>query len=91
MGFDIGGTKCAVMLAEVDSDKVSFLDRKAIPTSSDWHDVLDALSFEGEQMLSLFSAEKEGFRIGISCGGPLDAEKGMILSPPNLPRSEAHV
>lgn len=85
MGFDIGGTKCAVMLAEVDSDKVSFLDRKAIPTSSDWHDVLDALSFEGEQMLSLFSAEKEGFRIGISCGGPLDAEKGMILSPPNLP------
>ena len=24
--------------------------------------------------------------IGISCGGPLDAGKGLILSPPNLPR-----
>ena len=23
--------------------------------------------------------------IGISCGGPLDSKKGMILSPPNLP------
>ena len=26
--------------------------------------------------------------IGISCGGPLDAEKGLILSPPNLPKWE---
>ena len=23
--------------------------------------------------------------IGISCGGPLDSAKGIILSPPNLP------
>jgi hypothetical protein len=23
--------------------------------------------------------------IGISCGGPLDAQQGLILSPPNLP------
>lgn len=24
------------------------------------------------------------YGIGISCGGPLDADKGIILSPPNL-------
>ncbi len=24
-------------------------------------------------------------KIGISCGGPLDSEKGIIYSPPNLP------
>lgn len=29
--------------------------------------------------------EKQPDRIGISCGGPLDAQKGVILSPPNLP------
>lgn len=23
--------------------------------------------------------------IGVSCGGPLDSQKGQILSPPNLP------
>lgn len=27
--------------------------------------------------------------IGISCGGPLDEERGMILSPPNLPGWDA--
>lgn len=26
--------------------------------------------------------------IGISCGGPLDAQEGLILSPPNLPKWE---
>ncbi len=24
-------------------------------------------------------------KIGISCGGPLDSEKGIIYSPPNMP------
>jgi glucokinase len=28
---------------------------------------------------------QEAAAVGISCGGPLDSEKGLILSPPNLP------
>lgn len=32
------------------------------------------------------TAIEEIKKIGISCGGPLDSKKGIIMSPPNLPR-----
>lgn len=85
-GMDIGGTKCASILAEVTKESVRFLNHTEFPTGGGWKNVLERLAADLEK-----NAEKAGIPIsdiaavGISCGGPLDAERGLILSPPNLP------
>ena len=40
LGFDIGGTKSAVLLARPGKENVEFLERKAIPTHGTWKEVL---------------------------------------------------
>ncbi len=85
LGFDIGGTKSAVVLAEVSPDSISFLGRKEVKTTKIWSDVIDQLIAEGINLFKINGLEGKTFKIGISCGGPLDSEKGIILSPPNLP------
>lgn len=89
-GFDIGGTKCAVILAKVEGDQVDFLERYEMKTLGDWKKVLDELSEN-----ALMIAKKYGLTTGtegencvicggISCGGPLSPDRKWILSPPNL-------
>lgn len=85
LGFDIGGTKCAVVLAQAEEYEVHFLDRIEIPTKGTWQEVLSVLADRGEELLDNHRLKDKPFRIGISCGGPLDSKKGVILSPPNLP------
>ena len=90
LGIDIGGTKCAVVLGK---DRVTgdvtdvILDKIRFETPrGSLQAALDDLIFASEDIL-----EKNGVApadligIGISCGGPLDSKKGLILSPPNLP------
>lgn len=84
LGFDIGGTKSAVLLARAGKD-VEFLERLAVPTQGRWQDVLSALSDLGEGMMKRHGIPAQNCVTGISCGGPLDSKKGFILSPPNLP------
>lgn len=85
LGFDIGGTKSAVMLADASDDGIEFFDRHEIKTIGSWRNVLEELSLLGEEMLLRNNTQEKDFKIGISCGGPLNAERGIILSPPNLP------
>ena len=86
VGIDIGGTKSAVSFARQHSDDIIFLDKVRMETETEDFD---------RAMESFIEIIRERFRrnpdwkltsIGISCGGPLDAGKGLILSPPNLPR-----
>lgn len=85
LGFDIGGTKSAVLLARPGTGSVEFLDRYAISTGGSWQEVLDELSVHGKRMLKAHGAAGQSCSIGISCGGPLDSRRGIVLSPPNLP------
>lgn len=85
LGFDIGGTKSAVLLARPGEEQVEFLERKAIPTCGAWREMLDCLAEMGEAFLEEHRVSREECCAGISCGGPLDSKKGLILSPPNLP------
>lgn len=75
IGIDIGGTKCAVSVLR--GDKVEEVDRFATEghaaTLARFRRTVEALKPEREVVF------------GISCGGPLDAARGVILSPPNLP------
>lgn len=74
IGIDIGGTKCAVISADDQGKKIS---RVAFETA-DADTTLNRILYEVEQLPACHA-------IGISCGGPLDEERGIILSPPNLP------
>lgn len=82
IGFDIGGTKCAVSIGEEIDGVMHILDKKVIPTdhSISGYEMIDKICALAEEMTDDFS------RIGISCGGPLDNKRGIIISPPNLPQ-----
>ena len=81
LGFDIGGTKCAVCVGETADDGVRVLSRRQIDTPPSWRDAVEELFSAGEALLDGARPDACGF----SCGGPLDAESGVVLSPPNLP------
>lgn len=82
IGFDIGGTKCAVSIGQENDGVMHILDKKVIPTDHNisGYEMIDKMCALAQEMTDDFS------RIGISCGGPLDNKKGIIISPPNLPR-----
>lgn len=85
-GIDIGGTKCAISFACFKKDGILFLDKIRMDTERE--DFTKAVK-EFIRLIRLKLHENPKWRlcsIGISCGGPLDAEKGLILSPPNLPK-----
>ncbi len=81
IGFDIGGTKCAVSIGCEHDGGLMIKDKRIIPTEHDVspYEVIDKMCALAEEMTEDFSG------IGISCGGPLDSKQGVILSPPNLP------
>ncbi len=90
LGFDIGGTKCAVVLGECSGsgEKCRINDKIRFATDSGrgWQAVVEQLLTSAEELLLRSGHRAEEFiGCGISCGGPLDSKKGVILSPPNLP------
>ena len=85
IGIDIGGTKSAVVLASNDGElleREEFLTEKG---KNSWQTTVDGL----KSIVTDYSKQEKIESIGISCGGPLDSKKGIILSPPNLPGWDA--
>lgn len=86
-GIDVGGTKCAVVLGREQEEMLQIISKECFDTAA----------YAPAEMLTLFryslirQMEKQNITvseihgIGISCGGPLSSEDGVILSPPNLP------
>ncbi len=74
IGIDIGGTKCAVVLG---NEKGEILKKEKFPTKDCNSTIIEIIA--AVEKMGKFDA------IGISCGGPLDSERGIIMSPPNLP------
>ncbi len=89
VGLDIGGTKCAVSLGQIDNEgNIRVLDKLIYPTAG-YPGPDKMLEQLGAGIGEILEKQKltisEVASIGISCGGPLDSVKGLILSPPNLP------
>lgn len=82
LGFDIGGTKCAVITANWDGKEIELLKKEKCPTDRSLTptEMIDKLIEMADGIL-----DRKPEAIGISCGGPLDSKKGVIMSPPNLP------
>jgi len=81
LGFDVGGTKTAVV---VGTSEGVIVDRGAVamvPGAS-----FDA-SWESIAAIAdrLIAAHGSPGAIGISVGGPVDTRRGIVMSPPNLP------
>lgn len=81
IGVDIGGTKTSVCLGDATG---AVLSKRKFPTQETYETVLFDIASAIEKIIS-FTDVRTIKAIGVSCGGPLDRDKGVILSPPNLP------
>lgn len=87
LGFDIGGTKSAVVLGEKNGQGgIDIIDKEVVATDKIVYEMIELLFQTAESMVKNYHAGMPSVSgIGISCGGPLSSKKGLILSPPNLP------
>jgi glucokinase len=81
LGLDIGGTKCAAVIGSAEGHIV---DRAEWPSLAQRgpRPMLDDLLLESRRLIARW---RKPAGIGVSIGGPLDAPRGVIHSPPNLP------
>lgn len=80
IGIDIGGTKTAVCAG---SNTGKIIEKKSFPTDRNLRTALDNIFSECGSIQIRYKNKISA--IGVSCGGPLDSELGLIQSPPNLP------
>jgi len=89
IGLYIGGTKCAVVEGTFDG---GILAREVCPTRAErgWQETFDSLcAAVGTQLRVARASGRQVVALSVSIGGPLDTERGIIYSPPNLPGWDA--
>ncbi len=87
IGIDIGGTKCAVILG-INRNEIEIIDRISFPTQAAKgpdYTIIRIIETIEEIMNKHKLRANDVSGVGLSCGGPLDSNRGLILSPPNLP------
>lgn len=78
----MGGTKCASSLGKIENGNIEIIKKYSFLTDNqDPFVILDRFSNFIESCMK----EVMISGIGISCGGPLDSKKGLIMAPPSLP------
>jgi glucokinase len=83
LGLDIGGTKCAVSVGRALGDHIDVIERLEVATTDTPEHTLGQLTDTAVGWVRQYGIE----RAGISSGGPLDSERGVIISPPNLEKA----
>lgn len=83
-GVDIGGTKTAVVMARELPRTLSRVEFPTRPENGPEPAIREIIRSLKESLDSAGIAASDLGAIGISCGNPLDAEKGIIQAPPNL-------
>src|SRR4051794_2654967 len=83
-GVDIGGTKTAALIS-VDAPRVLKRVEFATLPANGPQPAIDQIKSALRSMLSEPGAAGAHLAgIGVSCGNPLDAQRGIIQAPPNL-------
>lgn len=86
LGYDIGGSKCAVVPGKQNDHDIVIRSKKVFPTHKPIYEMIEALFTCAENLLIEEQLSISGIEgIGISCGGPLNSKEGIIVAPPNLP------
>lgn len=83
LGIDIGGTKTITAVAD-DDGRIVAQDRIDTPRDQGPAAVLSAIESALHRLLHRAQVPRVD-AIGIGCGGPLDRDRGVILTAPNLP------
>lgn len=83
LGIDIGGTKTITAVAD-DDGRIVAQDRIDTPRDQGPAAVLSAIESALHRLLHTAQVPRVD-AIGIGCGGPLDRDRGVILTAPNLP------
>jgi glucokinase len=84
LGIDIGGTKIAIIYAK-ENEAIELVDKAVFPTTN-VDETIEHIFTHLQQMMEKHGLNADNTHaIGISCGGPLNSELGIVMSPPNLP------
>lgn len=84
VGIDIGGTKCAACLGDGDGRLLASVRIRTQKGAPGWQGTVDQLREEARRLVvAQGGTEVKG--IGVSCGSPMDTERGLIQEPANLP------
>ena len=82
LGIDVGGTKCAIIYGIKENDELHIIDKKKFDTTT-VDETIDRILCETEKMMNLHQLTPTNTKaIGICCGGPLNSETGIVMSPP---------
>lgn len=84
LGIDIGGTKCVVLVGDRNVNVLEIV-RFATPRDKAPEKIVQEMIEICKELMEKHKKKGVFRTVGISCGGPLDDKKGIILSPPNLP------
>ena len=89
IGFDIGGTKCAVVLGRVVDGAPPQILQRAMFLTAECNGAVEVMNRLCDLALEMLGGQRiptsEVLAVGVSCGGPLNSQLGIIQSPPNLP------
>ena len=83
-GVDIGGTQCSVNAGQVSDGALRLVTRDQFATRVERGPEQVLVDIE-RRLSMLWDGKERPSVIGVSCGGPLDADRGVVQSPPNLP------
>ncbi|BAM05007.1 ROK family protein [Phycisphaera mikurensis] len=85
LGLDVGGTKCAAVVGTAEGEVI---ERVQWPSAADRgpDSMIDRLVRAARGFMDRHAGVAS---VGVSIGGPLDAEAGVIHAPPNLPGWDA--
>src|SRR5258705_11308132 len=85
LGFDIGGTKLAVVVGD-EAGRIAARRRRPIRSSGDARSDVDAMLRDAHELLAEAGIAPSSLRgIGVAAPGPIDLDLGVVESPPNLP------
>lgn len=86
LGMDIGGTKCAVILSEKNAASIKDKIRFDTKVERGYEAIIAELILSAKEILRRNEIEtNDVLACGVSCGGPLNSDTGVIMRPPNLP------
>lgn len=84
-GVDIGGTKTAVLISADPPRVLKRIEFPTLPANGPEHAIAKIKSGLRDILAELDTPPHFLQGIGVSCGSPLDAKRGIIQAPPNLP------
>ena len=89
VGIDIGGTKLATVVADSTGHILGKVRKPTLSEKGPAYAISLLLDMVREVVTQVGLEQTTISAIGVSCGGPLDTQTGVVYSPPNLPGWDA--